>query len=1090
MGKKGGGEIEISEYLMSQHVGICLSADELKGIYIGEKPAWTGSQVEGVNINISKPSLFGGQKKEGGVQGVVTYLPGLSDQVLPDALAQKLGRVSGADCPGFRGITSLFFHSSTNKPHGLIEVWSSIVSGATWGGFPIGAFGTGFNRVSSGFHWVSNNPYMKDLWVKVKRAPKGLNPATATIPRIGGIGLTQFTFGAPVVLKWWQRTYAQAGGTNDQARMGVQYYGANGEALGNIIWSPLIATDPTMWTERTLNSTIPPECYGLRVYMEMNRVYGSYNDGYIDDITLTVGANVVGLNNAGGEVSGNAGWTNEVGDVGRRFTNPTPRTGTAYFTGGAYPVSRAYQMFTEAATGDDANPAHMIYECLTNGEWGMGAAPSLIDVGSFEQAGVLLLLEGLGLSMIWTRQTTVEAFVSEVLDHIQATLFVNPRNGLLTLKLIRGDYNVDDLRHITVDNAQMSNFQRKAWGEIINEIVVTWTNPENEQDETVTIQDNSAIASQGGIVSDSRNYYGVRSSELAMKLAARDLRTSSTPLAACDVTLNRTAWDLLPGEVVKVTWEERGLNAVPMRVGPVDYGRPGEPEIKASLVEDIFGYATTDYSPPPSTDWEDDDIAPADMQHAKIITVPSFFAANYLPATGGLADIDYPEVIAGVLATSLNALAYDLYGDKVQVDGTITQEVFATNTVAGYATLTGPLAEEATSTFVGFTNFMGRVTPAQNIFMFIGGTTVGDAATEVALITENTTGSFTVRRGILDTVPRVWDAGTPCYFIEFDSAISDKIIRSDAETFTYKLLSRTVGGILPVDDADPVTGTLNGRPHLPLRPANVKVNGEGFGTIDINAVDPIPVTWSNRNRTMENSQVVFWDDATVMPEVGQTTTVSLHKLDGTLISETTGLTGTSHSIPASAFSGNSSALVRVKAVRDGLDSLQSHQLRVFIDNGYGLQYGYNYGGDVPTTGGGTGTGGGTSSFPTSASWSVFSTVSTTAYTPLTNVKTVSLAAGGTLTAAADLVYTASGTARRYMNAKWQFAIAGTGIWMDFGSPVTGDLTNVDVDPTAAISVPQSIGSIPAQDYDVRLVANISSGGATLSSTGTASVTVT
>ena len=70
--------------------------DELQKIIIDEKDAWLGSQsIEG-DIAVNNPDLFGGIKKEGGAVGTVRFLPGAADQVLPDDLAQKLGRASGA----------------------------------------------------------------------------------------------------------------------------------------------------------------------------------------------------------------------------------------------------------------------------------------------------------------------------------------------------------------------------------------------------------------------------------------------------------------------------------------------------------------------------------------------------------------------------------------------------------------------------------------------------------------------------------------------------------------------------------------------------------------------------------------------------------------------------------------------------------------------------------------------------------------------------------------------------------------------------------------------------------------------------------
>jgi len=1068
MGKgKSGGEFEVNEYLMSMYVGLCTSVDALTAIYVGEKQAWAGEQDEPGSIAINVPSLFGGEKKEGGVRGTVTYLPGDPDQVLPDSLAQKLGRASGADCPGFRGITSLFF-----------------TGGSFSGGIPGGLFGGGslYSYSSQGFAWVSNNPYMKDLWVGVKRAPKGLNPNTAMIPRFGSSGLVPFTATSAVVLKWWQSTYEQGVNPDDQARMGIQYFNATGEAIGDIQWAPMIATTPMVWTERTLNSTIPSNTYAIRIYMEMQRQTGSVNDGYIDDISMTIGGLSQPITNPGNETHNGSGWIDEVGNLGTRFSNPAPRTGTAYFTGSSNTLTRAYQQFTQLSTGPDANPSHIIYECLTNNDWGMGASETIIDKGTFENAAVALLLEGFGLSLAWTNQTTIEAFVSEILDHIQAVLFVNPRNGLITLKLIRGDYNLVDLREITPDRAKMTKFSRIAWGEITNEIVVTWTNPENEQEETVTIQDNAAIAAQGGIVSDSRNYYGIRSSALAMTVAARDLRTASTPLASCEVELDRTAWDLLPGDVVLVTWPEYGLNAVPMRVGPVDYGRPGDPKITVSLLEDIFSYATTDYSAPPSSEWQDDDTTPYPIDDAKIITVPAFFAANYLPTiTTGLADIEYPEVIAGVLASSPNAIAYDIYGQRVAVDGTTFDASLTTNTVAGRALLTTALEREATTEFVGFSGFTGQIRPNQNVFAFIGGDSVSDEETEIALVAEVTGNSYTLKRGILDTVPRAWPVGTPVYFIDLASSVSDLLIRSDAEEVTYKLLPRTIGGILPVDSAPDLEGTLNGRPHYPLRPANVLVNGETFKSVNINGLDPVPVTWANRNRTMENSQVVYWDDANVAPEAGQTTKIRLLTSTGTVITTFSGLTGTSYDVPASAFAGNTNAFIRVSSERDGFESLQYTDINVFSDTS---------GGTGESGGSGTGGSGGTGEFDREVTWSDFGIVFQTSYSGLTTTGTVSTWAGDTLTGTAELFYEVSNfDLRRRMNAKFQYAVAGSGNWIDFGPAVVGSVAVIDESgiDIGELNLNQTVTGLPAGDYDVRIAANINSGGTSLYTYGTASL---
>ena len=128
MGKKGGSpKIEVTKFYMSDHLGICMGeVDELLEIYVKEKLAWEGSEAGPASLPIDKPDLFGGLKKEGGLEGYAYYMPGSQTQLLPDILAQKLGRADGNDCPGFRGFSSLFF-SGVDAPvpsEAVYEGWS------------------------------------------------------------------------------------------------------------------------------------------------------------------------------------------------------------------------------------------------------------------------------------------------------------------------------------------------------------------------------------------------------------------------------------------------------------------------------------------------------------------------------------------------------------------------------------------------------------------------------------------------------------------------------------------------------------------------------------------------------------------------------------------------------------------------------------------------------------------------------------------------------------------------------------------------------------------------------------------------------
>ena len=69
-----------------------------------------------------------------------------------------------------------------------------------------------------------------------------------------------------------------------------------------------------------------------------------------------------------------------------------------------------------------ANPAHIVYECLTNATWGMGYPTASIDDAAFRAAADVLSNEGFGLNMIWLQQSKIEQFIREIMDHIGGVL--------------------------------------------------------------------------------------------------------------------------------------------------------------------------------------------------------------------------------------------------------------------------------------------------------------------------------------------------------------------------------------------------------------------------------------------------------------------------------------------------------------------------------------------------------------------------------------------------------------------------------------------------------------------------------------------
>ncbi|WP_191569194.1 phage tail protein [Paracoccus yeei] len=777
MGGKSGGKVKVSEYSMSMHVGICAAGDtlELLNIKVGEKIAWKGSLRNNDVLLIDRPELFGGNKKEGGLRGLLWWLPGDRSQTLPTPLCQRLGRTR-TTTPGFRGLASVFFTGVIGNTMEAADVvrWPRFygVSGSQAVPQPGSIWELIYTKLGGavqGFYWCANNPYLKELSARVRRAPEGLNPSIAMIK----------------------------------------------------------------------------------------------------------------IQNAS--------------------------DGTAQYA---------------------ANPAHIIFECMVNRDWGMGESYGAIDIGSYEACAQTLYDEKFGLNLLWTRQAKIEDFIREVLDHVQGAQFVDPGTGKHTMKLLRADYNFNALPIVTVDNAKLGNFKRKTWGEITNEITVTWTNPESGKEETVTVQDNAAIAMQGSTSTDSRNYHAIANRALAIRVAERDLAAVVHPIATCEVEVSREFWQTVVYGVVRLTWEKYGIADVAFRVANITPGSDSN-TIKLTIHEDIFARARAEYVADVDTGWQDESTEPAPITRYKLGTAPAFLMAASLDLSDP-GDIEYPDAmtLVAVAPNTLNDSGYVLNTYGNDVNGIRRRINLGERDMATYWSSTVALPEQAVTTIRGLDGIIGAL-PEDESFLLIGSGT--DAETEIALIESYSPAlGYRVKRGVLDTTPKTWPIGTPVFIFPPLSTGADVTLRAAGETVDYRFQTITSRGTLALANAPLMTVALTNRAHRPLRPANVRVGGVAFGTFNMGAAANVTVSWSNRNRVTEASQVWGWADATVAPEAGQTTVIRVENENGGLISEVTDLAGTSYSLPRSAFGNASTAFVAVLSARNGMRSLQAHRVRVTL----------------------------------------------------------------------------------------------------------------------------------------------------------------
>jgi hypothetical protein len=536
--------------------------------------------------------------------------------------------------------------------------------------------------------------------------------------------------------------------------------------------------------------------------------------------------------------------------------------------------------FSEIGPNPEANPANMIYECLVNDDWGNGKPASAIDVNSFNAAAETLFNEDFGMSMIWNDSQKVDAFIQEILDHINAVFFLNPKTGLWSLKLIRDDYNPDDLPVFGPDDLVVTSFQRESIGETINELIVTWTNPENEQEETVSLQDLANITIQGAIVSDSANYYGIRNADLAMKICARDLRQRSYPLAQLSLSVNRKAWNLVPGDVIKLNYPEYGIESLILRVFKVDYGAVGTPTVTVEATEDIFGLEASEFVTPPSTQWVDPTSDPTPMTETLVTTLPYYLIAQQI-TSADLNNLVSGEAVAGIFAASnnLDVSSYDLLSERLDASDNLVFENIGSRAPIGALYLSAPLSAEAVTTAT-LGNVFGLNRPREGTFLLIG---VGEQNQEICQITSVSGPNFTINRGLLDTTPKNWLTGSRVFVFERGSEYANDGFDVEGEIARFLLRTRTSRGLLPEINAPIESQVLSNRAFLPLCPSNCRVNTVGFGVVNALLADDLNLSWTNRDFRNLPNVPESWDAGPFNMPAGQLTFVEIFDFTNTLV---------------------------------------------------------------------------------------------------------------------------------------------------------------------------------------------------------------
>lgn len=841
------------QYFIGMHQVLCHGPiDKVLQATVDDRLAWKGEATGGtITLPSGSAELFGGTSREGGVSGQIDIAMGGPAQTANAYLQANMD----ADTPGFRGVVSAIFKQC----------------------------------------YLGNNPYLKPWRFRAQR----IHVRQST-------GIAQ-----------WYDEKAEIPSQVDAKYAGFSLVWEMRSSGGSpAVITPAAVQTTTFRSGDAVLYTLPLRVRGLverRLYPGSTPISGTIVFGGTPGAPTTANIYKLEISNPAQTYYFNAGafGAGELYNIDATI-NVQVRDGATVTlscsTGDDLFMMGNYQ-FVSVSPADfpyDMNPVHIIRECITDPEWGMGYLEA--DVGdSFIAAADTIFAEGLGMSLLWDTQIPIGEFIDEVARHIDAAVYVSRTTGKYEIKLIRKDYDKPSLLLLDESNiVKIVDPVKILASELINTVTATYWNSLTGKNSSVTVSDTALVQIQGAMITSPSSYGGFTNARNATIAAQRDLRSLSTSRLSCTVYADPVARTLNIGDVFRLSWTKWNIDDVVMRVTAISYGDGRNNQIRITCTEDVFETTTVQVLDNQVSAWVDPASPPTESTQQRAIEAPYL----ELVQQRGQGNIDsalevrpeagYAMAIASRPGTAINArLASDDGSGYVDV-GTLD---FCPTGV-----LVSPITKTQTS--FALTSMINKSEIVLGTFFQVDN--------ELMRI-DNIDGSnvVTVGRGCLDTVPETHAASAVAYFWDQLSG-SDSEEYVLGETINLKVQPISGGGQLALADATALPVTLQQRAYRPYPPGNFQQNATSYTLENINGA--IALTWAHRDRKQQTSGTIADHTAgNIGPEAGTTYRVRGY-IDSVLVHTEDDIAGTSATwtpVADGAF-----ARVEVHSKRDGVYSLQ------------------------------------------------------------------------------------------------------------------------------------------------------------------------
>lgn len=569
--------------------------------------------------------------------------------------------------------------------------------------------------------------------------------------------------------------------------------------------------------------------------------------------------------------------------------------------------------------GLDANPIEVLHDLFVT-RWGnLGYDPDKINTATWLDVAETIYNEGNGMSLSVANATKGEDAAKQILRQINAIVYEDQTTGLVELKLIRQDYDVEDLPSLTPDEIhEIRNYTKKLWNETNNVVRVKYTDRADNyaKDKLATAKDSALLRFQGKERPAEVTMPGVYVAEVANALAARELSNLNVPLFSCEVVLNRTQPEIKPGDAFILVWPEYSIVQMVMRVRKMSLGTYEDGKVVAYVVQDEFALDATVIAPPAPSGYMPTTLEPDDIDTFRYFELPAFL--DYQAALG--TRVAHTRFAAFAKAPTSYTLGYSAYIDDPDGDAVVLSDApYTANAVLagaigrfdGFAT--GVIASVIVTG--ASEDLPNDFSPREGGGTFLIGAEL--FAYEAAV--DDGGGAWTlenVHRAFLDTGwfehainARVWFFDGQEAFFDTDTPVGS--------TFDAYLLDKTATGSSLEEDAIVTSLTAEGRVERVIAPDYVTADGIRAAWQEYEVGDTVTLDARPRNRT-DVVEAWYEDDAASTPEAGTTYRISF-EVDG-VVTEIADDEALPYDVTLTdAMSGDTVLLIEAK--KDGLYSI-------------------------------------------------------------------------------------------------------------------------------------------------------------------------